>query len=114
MNKKKEKAEPLPLTESTFLILLSLTEPLHGYGIMQRIESLSSGRVKMGPGTLYGGLKALMEKKMIQRVNSGHDEENRKKMYALTELGRSTLESEYMRMRQLTEVSKDILKRGKS
>jgi len=107
----KEKPMPLPLTESTFLILLSLTEQMHGYGIMQRIESLSGGRVKMGPGTLYGGLKALMEKKMIKRVKSNSYEEDRKKMYALTELGRSTLESEYMRMRQLTEISEDILKK---
>ena len=42
------------LTEGVYYILLSLMEPMHGYGIMQNVEQLSKGRVKLAPGTLYG------------------------------------------------------------
>ena len=50
-----------PLTEAVYYILLSLTEPLHGYGIMQKAEQLSSGRVRLAAGTLYGALNTLLE-----------------------------------------------------
>lgn len=49
-----------PLTEAVYYILLSLTEPLHGYGIMQKAEQLSSGRVRLAAGTLYGALNTLL------------------------------------------------------
>ena len=49
------------LTEAVFYILLSLGQPLHGYGIMQRAEELSNGRVKLAAGTLYGALTTLQE-----------------------------------------------------
>ena len=59
-----------PLTEAVYYILLSLTEPLHGYGIMQKAEQLSSGRVRLAAGTLYGALNTLLEK--------GHEERYRR------------------------------------
>ncbi len=68
-----------PLTEATYLILLSLVKPLHGYGIMQKVEIMSDRRVKMGPGTLYGGLSGLVEKKMIKRLQDEVGEERKKK-----------------------------------
>ena len=54
-----------PLTAAVYYILLSLTEPLHGYGIMQKAEQLSSGRVRLAAGTLYGALNTLLEKGWI-------------------------------------------------
>jgi len=50
------------LTEGVYYILLSLQEPLHGYGVMQYIEELSDGRVTLAAGTLYGALDSLLEK----------------------------------------------------
>lgn len=47
-------AKYLPLTEATYYILISLAEPLHGCGIMQNVTELSQGKVRLGPGTLYG------------------------------------------------------------
>ncbi|MBQ4101229.1 MAG: PadR family transcriptional regulator, partial [Oscillospiraceae bacterium] len=47
------------LTEAVYYILLSLTKPMHGYGIMQNVETLSNGRVKLAAGTLYGAINTL-------------------------------------------------------
>ena len=55
------------LTEAVFYILLSLLEPMHGYGIMQNVNALSRGRVTLGAGTLYGALGTLLEKGWIAR-----------------------------------------------
>ena len=56
----------LALTESTYYILLSLWQPQHGYGIMQRTEQLSGGRVRLAAGTLYGALNSMTERGWIQ------------------------------------------------
>ena len=52
----------LPLTESTFYILLTLQEPLHGYAVMQTVREISQGTVEIGPGTLYGAFTNLEKK----------------------------------------------------
>ena len=56
----------LPMTEATFYILLALTKPSHGYGMMQRIRALSDGRIQMGPGTLYGVLTRMNREGLIR------------------------------------------------
>ena len=76
-----------PLTEAVYYILLSLTEPLHGYGIMQKAEQLSSGRVRLAAGTLYGALNPLLEKGWI----AAGAQEGRQKRYRLTPQGREVL-----------------------
>ena len=91
-----------PLTESMFLILASLIQPLHGYGIMQEIEKMSHGRVRMGPGTLYGGLNTLLGKKLIKKLPSVST--GRKKMYRITDTGRTVLQKEYARLKQLVTI----------
>ena len=53
------------LTEAVYYILLALLSPLHGYGIMQNVEQLSNGRVKLAAGTLYGAINTLLEKGWI-------------------------------------------------
>lgn len=65
------------LTEAVFYILLSLDTPLHGYGIMQNVESLSGGRVRLAAGTLYGALATLTERGWI--VSLGDESEGRKR-----------------------------------
>lgn len=97
----------LPLTETTYYILLALCEPLHGYGIILRVKSLSSGSVDIAPGTLYGALENLRKQKLIDLV--AEDAEKRRKIYALTGLGRQVLDMEYRRMETLVTVSKPIL-----
>jgi DNA-binding PadR family transcriptional regulator len=84
----------LPLTESTYYILLSLVEPLHGYGVMQKVEVLSEDTVKIGPGTLYGAFRALEKEALIAKVG----EEERRKIYVLTDKGREVLREQVKRL----------------
>ena len=77
----------LPLTESTYYIMLALIEPLHGYGVMQEVEQISQGTVKVGPGTLYGVFSTLEKEGLIIKVK----EEERRKCYTLTGKGRQVL-----------------------
>ena len=84
-----------PMTEAMYYILLALLEPGHGYRLMQAIGEVSGGRVKMGPGTLYGALSRLEEDGLICRVG---EREARRKTYALTEAGRAALAAEAARL----------------
>lgn len=96
------------LTEGVFYILLSLEEPLHGYGIMQKVEQLSNGRVHLAPGTLYGAISALLEKGWIVALPGEKD--SRKKEYRITKEGRSVLFEELTRLSELLENGNKILK----
>ena len=71
-----------PLTEAVYYILLSLLEPLHGYGIIQNVEKLSGGRVRLAAGTLYGAINTLLEKGWIAALEGEAD--SRKKEYVIT------------------------------
>lgn len=84
----------LPLTESTFYILAALTEPLHGYGVMQKVEQMSEGTVSIGPGTLYGAFQNLEKEGLIVKV----DEEERRKIYVITPRGRAVLAAQVRRI----------------
>ena len=85
------------LTEAVYYILLSLTKPMHGYGIMQNVEQLSQGRVKLAAGTLYGAINTLLEKGWIQSLPGEID--TRKKEYQITEQGTQVLRAELLRLR---------------
>lgn len=89
------------LTEAVFYILLSLDTPLHGYGIMQNAEALSNGRVRLAAGTLYGALGTLVEKGWIEEVPASGS--GRKREYRITAAGRSAVEAELARLRELLE-----------
>jgi len=84
----------LPLTEATFYILVALVEPLHGYGIMQKVEGMSEGTVSIGPGTMYGAFTNLEKEGLISMVK----EEDRRKSYALTVKGRQVLAEQIRRL----------------
>lgn len=92
----------LPLTETTFYILVALLEPGHGYYIMQKVEELSEGKVRIAAGTMYGATENLLKQKLIQSVPS---EDKRRKVYVITELGKEVLHSEAKRLRYLTEIA---------
>jgi DNA-binding PadR family transcriptional regulator len=101
----------LPLTESTYLVLASLAEPRHGYGIMQDVDALSAGRVKLGPGTLYGALTNLLKQKLIRRSGETGAGSDRRKVYALTPLGERVLVLEGERLVSLSRLAADVAKR---
>jgi DNA-binding PadR family transcriptional regulator len=94
-----------PLTPAVFHILLALAEgEKHGYAIMLDVEAISDGRVKMGPGTLYGSIKRMLAAGLIEesdeRPDPGIDDE-RRRYYQLTRLGRQALKTEAERLAEL-------------
>lgn len=95
------------LTEGVYYILLSLMEPMHGYGIMQNVEQLSKGRVRLAPGTLYGAINTLLERGWILALAGEKD--SRKKEYQITELGKQMLQGELLRLRELLENGNRIM-----
>ena len=110
----KQKLSPLPA--AAFQILLALTgEDLHGYGIMRTVSQQTAGRMRLGPGTLYSSIGALLEQKLIEEVdppgdlNAGHE---RRRYYHLTAAGRKLARSEAERLADLLRVarSKNVLR----
>lgn len=96
------------LTESMYYVLLTLTSPQHGYGIMQAVDQFTKGRVKVGAGTLYNLLSRFEEEEIITQVV----EENRKKVYLISDKGLSILKAEHLRLKQLVEDGNRLLEEG--
>lgn len=101
-----EKNKHLPLTETVYYILLALVEPAHGYLIMQKVEELSGGRVRMAAGTLYGAIENLLKLKFIQPVAS---KDSRRKVYAITDMGTDILRQDFERMKHMIKVTTDLM-----
>jgi DNA-binding PadR family transcriptional regulator len=102
--------ESKPLTEPVLLILLSLANsPRHGYALLKDIETLSRGRVRLSTGTLYGALRRLLEDSWIERF-AQEDTAREKQAYRLTISGRTQLNGELDRMKQLTRAAAARLK----
>ena len=107
------------MTEAVYYIMLSLMKPMHGYGIMQNVEQLSGGRVRLAAGTLYGAINTLLEKGWIVAVEGenvseksfSRDRGNRKKEYLITEQGKEMLQDEIDRLQELLENGTRILLR---
>jgi DNA-binding PadR family transcriptional regulator len=101
----KEIIKYLPLTEATYYILLALVEPLHGYGVMQKVEAISENTVTVGPGTLYGAFTSLEKEGLIKMVK----EEERRKLYALTAKGRQVLAEQIRRLEIMNNNGQNVL-----
>lgn len=87
----------VPMTETGFYILLCLREERHGYSIVQKVEELTNGEIRLSPGTMYGSLAKMEKDKLIQFVR----EEEKRKIYIITDLGREVLELEMKRIERL-------------
>ena len=108
---------PLPLSETTFLILVSLEgKPKHGYAVMKEVEALSQGRVTLSTGTLYGAIKRLLKVGWIRRIDMpDEDSDGRgRKFYTLTDRGRWILNAEASRLRELVAIAGKRLAHGAS
>ncbi len=97
------------LTESTYLTLLALYTPRHGYEMMKFIKECTHGRVVLGAGTLYGAVHALEKKQLIALVSS---EAADKKVYQITEAGRQVVEQELLRLKQIHALGVQIVYGG--
>lgn len=94
----------LPLTETIYYVLLALTEPSHGYAIMQKVEELSNGQVRLAAGTMYGAIENLSRKKLITSLPS---DDPRRKTYIISDFGKKVLAADYRRMLHMLEVTKE-------
>lgn len=95
------------LTEAVYYTLLSLFKPMHGYGIMQNVTDLSSGRVNLAAGTLYGALNTLQEKGWIKALPG--EINSRKKEYLITDTGKIITENELIRLQELVQNGEAII-----
>ena len=100
----------LPLTPAVFHVLLALAEgERHGYAIMREVAETTQSRIKMGPGTLYGTIKRLLEIKFVEESDRRPDpalDDERRRYYKLTGLGASVLQAEARRYQQSTELAR--------
>ena len=97
-----------PMTEAMYYILLALLTPNHGYQLMHAVEKVSGGRLRIGPGTLYGVLTRMLKEGLLVVVA----DDGRRKTYAVTQAGREALEEEYRRLTAMVEDGA-ILKEGR-
>ena len=104
----KSKLSPLPA--AAFQILMSLAaDDLHGYEIMRRVEQQTGGRTRIGPGTLYSSIQALLDAGFIAEVASRgdvHSNDERRRYYRLTQAGRKAARDEAERLADLLRVAR--------
>lgn len=93
------------MTETAFYILLCLKKPNHGYGIVQTVEKLTDGEVRLAPGTMYGSLSKMEKDNLIQFIR----EEDKRKIYQITNLGLAVLQIELKRIERLYRNSKEMI-----
>ena len=93
----------VPMTETGFYILLCLRKPNHGYGIVKLVDEMTDGEVKLTPGTMYGSLSKMEKDKLIEFVK----EEEKRRIYQITELGNEVLQLELKRIERLYKNSKE-------
>ena len=95
----------VPMTETGFYILFCLQKPNHGYGVVQLTEKLTDGEIKIAPGTMYGSLAKMEKDGLIRFVM----EEEKRKLYEITALGREVLDLELKRIGRLYRTSQEVI-----
>lgn len=98
----------VPMTETGFYILLCLQSPNHGYGIVQKVDQMTDGEIKLSPGTMYGSLSKMEKDGVIRFVR----EEEKRKIYQITALGMEVLQLEQKRIKRLYKNSMESLESG--
>ena len=91
------------MTETGFYILFCLQKERHGYSITQKVKQLTEGQLSISPGTMYGTLAKMEKDGLIAFVR----EEEKRKLYSITKLGRQILELEIQRIERLYRNSKE-------
>jgi len=109
-NSKSDSQNLLPLTPAVFHVLLALAGgELHGYAIMQEVALHTDGQIKMGPGTLYGTVKRLLEARLIEESDERPDpqlDDDRRRYYRLTGVGEEAVRAEAQRYAQIVELAR--------
>ena len=93
----------VPMTETGFYILFCLQKPNHGYGIVQTVKRLTDGQIRLTPGTMYGSLSKMEKDGLIRFVA----EEEKRKIYTITDLGAEVLTLELKRIKRLYRTAQE-------
>lgn len=93
----------VPMTETAFFILLCLRKPNHGYGIVQMVEKMTDGAIRLTPGTMYGSLSKMEKDNIIRFIR----EEDKRKIYQITDLGSEVLQLELKRIERLYKIAQE-------
>lgn len=93
------------LTDSSYLILLALLKPKHGYAIMKEVNDVTGGRVSIGPASMYTILKKLQKNELILL----EEDRDRKKIYLITEKGVQLLKKDIERRKLLYQAGEKLL-----
>lgn len=93
----------VPMTETAFYILLCLKKPNHGYGVVQTVERLTEAAIRLAPGTMYGSLSKMEKDGLIRFIR----EEDKRKIYQITDLGTEVLQLERKRIERLYRVAQE-------
>lgn len=101
----------IPLTESTFHILISLVEPSHGYAVMKNVEKISNGSLNLGPATLYTVLGKLLDENVIEIKDDATESDERRKIYIITDFGKELLKNEIIRRYAVLLHCKDLFEK---
>jgi DNA-binding PadR family transcriptional regulator len=100
----------LPLTPAVFHVLLALAEgERHGYAIMQEVAESTEGQIKMGPGTLYGTIKRLLEAQLIEESDERPDpqlDDERRRYYRLSGVGEQVVRAEARRYADIVALAR--------
>lgn len=94
----------VPMTETGFYILLCLQKEAHGYSIVQQVKQLTGGEIRISPGTLYGSLSKMEKDGLIRFLR----EEEKRKIYSITELGQQVLKLETKRIERLYRNMREV------
>lgn len=94
----------VPMTETGFYILLCLQEEMHGYSVTKKVESITDGEIKLTPGTMYGTLSKMEKDGIISFVR----EEDKRKIYKITDLGKEVLQLEKKRIQRLYKSLEEV------
>lgn len=103
--------ELLPLTPVVLHILLALADERqgkHGYAIAREVEELTGGHIRMGPGTLYGSIQRMLDADLIEerRPRAGTEDDERRRYYRITTLGRRALGLELSRLANVVAIAR--------
>lgn len=94
----------VPMTETGFYILLCLQKPNHGYGVVQEVERLTGGEIRLTPGTMYGSLSKMEKDGLIRFIRA----EEKRKLYEITDLGKEVLNLELKRIKRLYQNATEV------
>jgi DNA-binding PadR family transcriptional regulator len=95
----------VPMTETAFYILFCLQKPNHGYGVVQIVERMTEGAIRLAPGTMYGSLSKMEKDGVIRFVK----EEDKRKIYEITQLGLEILDIELDRIKRLYKITQEVI-----